>query len=119
MVSPNSATATSMPLTQNRLSEVIATVVWSDVSGWSLVFEAIGRFRDTPCCTRGAMSITMMSSTSMTSTSGVTLISDWILVSPLLPTICIDITKTPYLSGGLKASGYQLPTADYEVFLMK
>src|SRR6187200_2259932 len=42
-----------------------------------------------PCCKRGATSIMMMRSTSMTSTSGVTLISD--LTPPLAPPRSIPI----------------------------
>ncbi len=40
------------------------------------VFAALGSFTSTPFCSIGATSIMMMSSTSMTSTNGVTLMSD-------------------------------------------
>ena len=49
-------------------------------------------------------------------TSGVTLMSALISLLPPPPN-CIDIAKTPYLTGGLKASGYQTINADY--FLTK
>ncbi len=48
-------------------------LVW--VSGLSTVLPASGSLTLTPFCSIGAMSIMMMSSTSMTSTSGVTLMS--------------------------------------------
>jgi hypothetical protein len=54
---------------------------------------AIGSESATPCCSSGAMIIMMISSTSMTSTSGVTLMSD--LTSPLLPPTCIAMIETP------------------------
>jgi hypothetical protein len=49
----------------------------------STVFVAFGKVTVTPCCSIGAMSIMMMSSTSITSTRGVTLMSD--LTPPLAP----------------------------------
>jgi len=63
--------------------------VWSCDSGLSTVLVAVGNLRLTPCWSMGAMSIMMMSSTSMTSTSGVTLISD--LTPPLAPPRSIAI----------------------------
>src|SRR5580765_348920 len=69
--------------------------VWPCVSGLSTVFVAVGSFTLMPCCNRGATSIMMISSTSMTSTSGVTLMSD--LTPPLAPPRSIAIRESPYL----------------------
>src|SRR5205809_2421525 len=71
----------------------MAITVCPCVSGLSTVFAAIGSFTDTPCCNRGATSIMMISSTSMTSTSGVTLMSD--LTPPLAPPRSIAIGVSP------------------------
>ena len=71
----------------------MAITVWSCTSGLSTVLVAIGSLTATPCCSIGAMSIMMMSSTSMTSTSGVTLISD--LTPPLAPPRSIAIAISP------------------------
>ena len=71
--------------------------VWPCTSGLSTVFVALGSLRTTPCCSIGAMSIMMMSSTSMTSTSGVTLISD--LTPPWAPPRSIAIQNSPNAIG--------------------
>src|SRR4029453_14746350 len=63
--------------------------VWPCTSGLSTVLSAFGSLTATPCCNIGAISIMMMSSTSMTSTSGVTLISD--LTPPLAPPRSIEM----------------------------
>src|SRR5436309_1309389 len=76
-----------------RLSTAMATVVWPRVSGLSTELLAFGRVTVMPCCNSGATSIMMMRSTSMTSTSGVTLISD--LTPPLAPPRSIPIGKSP------------------------
>src|SRR4026208_1318230 len=73
--------------------------VWLFVSGWSVTLFADGSLTLTPCCNRGATSIMMMSSTSMTSTSGVTLISA--LTPPLAPPTSIDIAVSPSYAGFL------------------
>src|SRR5262245_18440335 len=67
----------------------MARTVCSCVSGLSAVFAAVGSRTATPCCNIGATSIMMMSSTSMTSTSGVTLMS--LLTPPLAPPRSIAI----------------------------
>src|SRR5579862_111479 len=74
------------------LSRLIATTVCPDVSGLSVVLPAFGSVTATPCCSSGATIIMMMSSTSMTSQSGVTLISD--LTPPLAPPRSIAITDS-------------------------
>ena len=74
--------------------ESIATTVWSCVSGFSPVFAASGIVTATPCWSIGAISIMMMSSTSMTSTSGVTLMSALRIL--WLPR-SIAIAEFPYL----------------------
>src|SRR5438552_15720211 len=71
----------------------MATTVWPWVSGLSVVFDAVGSLTLMPCCKRGATSIMMISSTSMTSTSGVTLMSD--LTPPLAPPRSIAIVGSP------------------------
>src|SRR5438270_13891954 len=71
----------------------IAMTVCPWVSGLSTVFVALGSLTLMPCCNNGATSIMMMSSTSMTSTSGVTLISD--LTPPWAPPRSIAIQKSP------------------------
>ena len=73
----------------------IATTVCSCVSGLSTLLAASGQREADPLLQKGATIIMMMSSTSMTSTSGVTLMSDLI---PPLPPICIDI-MTPDVIG--------------------
>ncbi len=69
----------------------MATTVWSCVSGLSAVFAASGSLTSAPFCSSGATIIMMMSSTSMTSTKGVTLMSD--LIPPLEPPTSIDIVE--------------------------
>src|SRR5688572_21432931 len=64
-------------------------LVWPRVSGLSAELSALCSVTLMPCCRRGATSIMMMSSTSITSTSGVTLISD--LPPPLAPPRSIDM----------------------------
>src|SRR3954465_13321890 len=71
----------------------MAITVCPCTSGLSTVLVAVGNLTLTPCCSIGATSIMMISSTSMTSTSGVTLISD--LTPPLAPPTSIAITKSP------------------------
>jgi hypothetical protein len=71
------------------------------------VLSAFGSVMMTPCCSMGATSIMMISSTSMTSTSGVTLMSD--LTPPLAPPRSIAIVRSPGL----------LRARSYAVFLMK
>src|SRR5918993_4162489 len=66
-----------------RPSALTATTVCSCVSGLSCVLVAVGSFTSTPFWSIGAMIIMMISRTSMTSTSGVTLMSD--LTPPLPP----------------------------------
>src|SRR5215218_5393615 len=73
-----------------RPSALTATTVCSCVSGLSCVFAATGSLTSTPFWSIGAMIIMMMSSTSMTSTSGVTLISD---LTPPLPPSCIAMAR--------------------------
>jgi hypothetical protein len=75
------------------LSFAMARTVCSCVSGLSTVFEAVGRRTATPCCNIGATSIMMMRSTSMTSTSGVTLMS--LLTPPFAPPRSIAMTTSP------------------------
>ena len=98
------------------LFAAIATTVCSCDSGLSIVFEAAGSLRLTPCCSMGATSIMMMSSTSMTSTSGVTLMSA--LTPPLAPPTSIDMD---YRSPLTASSPAERPWSDpsYAVFLMK
>src|SRR2546423_11519305 len=67
----------------------MAITVCPCTSGLSTVLVAVGSLTLTPCCNIGATSIMMISSTSMTSTSGVTLISD--LTPPLAPPRSIAI----------------------------
>ncbi len=67
----------------------IPTTVCPCVSGLSVVFAACGSFTSTPFWSIGATSIMMINSTSMTSTSGVTLISA--LRLPFEPPTSIDI----------------------------
>src|SRR5947207_8461131 len=76
-----------------RLSTAMATVVWPRVSGLSTELLAFGRVTVMPCCNSGATSIMMMRSTSMTSTSGVTLISD--LTPPFAPPRSNAIGQSP------------------------
>ena len=90
-------------MTQNWFAESMATTVGSPVSGLTSVLPASGIFTATPLCSIGATSIMMMSSTSMTSTSGVTLIVA--LSPPDLPT-SIDMVDLPVQRA-------------YAVFLMK
>src|SRR5436309_2744716 len=80
-----------------RLSCATATTVCPCTSGLSTVLSAVGSLTETPCCSSGATSIMMMSSTSMTSTSGVTLISD--LTPPCAPPRSIAIQKSPNAIG--------------------
>src|SRR5712691_1651884 len=75
----------------------IAMTVCPCVSGLSTVLSAFGSVTLTPCCSNGAMIIMMISSTSMTSQSGVTLISD--LTPPLAPPRSIAIRNLPDLRG--------------------
>src|SRR3954465_9132033 len=72
----------------------MAITVCPCTSGLSTVLVAVGNLTLTPCCNIGATSIMMMSSTSMTSTSGVTLISD--LTPPLAPPRSIAMVVSPY-----------------------
>src|SRR5258705_13627487 len=74
--------------------------VWPCTSGLSVVLSAIGSLTLTPCCSIGATSIMMMSSTSITSTSGVTLISA--LIPPLAPPTSIDIAISPEVATRLR-----------------
>src|SRR5512134_670154 len=69
----------------------MATTVWSCVSGLSAVFAASGNLTSAPFCSSGATIIMMISSTSMTSTRGVTLMSD--LIPPLDPPTSIDMVN--------------------------
>src|SRR6266700_4837679 len=71
----------------------MAITVCPCTSGLSTVLVAVGSLTATPCCNIGAISIMMMRSTSMTSTSGVTLMSD--LTPPLAPPRSIAITTSP------------------------
>src|SRR4051794_10205333 len=71
----------------------MAITVCPCTSGLSTVLVAVGNLTLTPCCNIGATSIMMMSSTSMTSTSGVTLISD--LTPPLAPPRSIAMAISP------------------------
>src|SRR5262249_1737299 len=80
-------------LTYIDLSLAIATTVCPCVSGLSTVLVACGSCTLTPCWSSGATIIMMISSTSMTSQSGVTLMSD--LTPPLAPPRSIAITVTP------------------------
>src|SRR5215468_4173682 len=91
----------------------MATTVWSCVSGLSVEFAASGLLTATPCCSIGAMSIMMMSSTSMTSTSGVTLISD--LTPPFAPPTSIAIVKFPLCGNSetLKSGNQKMP--DFQI----
>src|SRR3954454_16814380 len=84
-------------------------VVWPRVSGLSTEFVAFGSVTVMPCCRRGATSIMIMRSTSMTSTSGVTLISD--LTPPLAPPRSIPIGKSPIDSRayGQRGAGRGVP----------
>jgi hypothetical protein len=70
-----------------------ATTVCPCVSGLSTVFSAVGSVTGTPFCSIGAISIMMMRSTSMTSTSGVTLMSDF--GPPFAPPTSIAMGLTP------------------------
>ena len=105
--SANSPFGDCSPLTQNWFAESMATTVWSCVSGLTSVLPASGRVTATPLCNSGATSIMMMRSTSMTSTSGVTLISA--LSPPDLPTF-IDMVELPV---------QMADAVSYAVFLMK
>src|SRR5262249_47445006 len=89
-----SASCTGLALTYIDLPLAIATTVWPCPSGLSTVLLACGSFTLTPCCNSGATIIMMISSTSMTSHSGVTLISD--LTPPLAPPMSIAITEFSY-----------------------
>src|SRR5689334_12339631 len=71
----------------------MASTVCSCVSGLSVVLIAVGSRTATPCCSIGATSIMMMRSTSMTSTSGVTLMS--LLIPPLAPPRSIAMATSP------------------------
>ena len=90
--------------------------------------DAVGSFTSMPCCSIGAMIIMMMSSTSMTSTSGVTLISD--LTPPLPPrfiAIAVISCANPARRRPAKYAGRNAPgrtevrpsRRGYAVFLMK
>src|SRR5690348_9896461 len=59
-----------------------------------------GRLTETPCCRSGVTIMKMISSTSITSTIGVTLISE---LYSLAPPISIPIAKTPYVEQPPKA----------------
>src|SRR5262245_28008716 len=88
-----SCSTTGFAFRKNEPSFETASTVCSCVSGLSVVFWACGSFTATPCCNIGATSIMMMSSTSMTSTSGVTLMSA--LTPPFAPPRSIAMTKSP------------------------
>src|SRR6185295_7212271 len=90
-----SPSCTALALRYIDLSLPMATTVWPCTSGLSTVLVAVGSLTLTPCCNIGATSIMMMSSTSMTSTSGVTLISA--LTTPLAPPTSIDMTVSPVI----------------------
>src|SRR6185503_6549164 len=84
--------ASSTPLSQTVLSALMPSTVWSCVSGLDALLVAMGSLTSTPFCSSGAMIIMMMRSTSMTSTRGVTLMSD---LTPPPPPSCIAIVTTP------------------------
>src|SRR5438067_8542942 len=90
----SSASCTGLAFTYIDLSLAIAITVWPSTSGLSPVLVACGSLTLTPCCSSGATIIMMMSSTSMTSQSGVTLISD--LTPPLAPPTSIAINRLSY-----------------------
>ena len=71
-----------------------ATTVLLSLSGLSLVFDASGSVSVTPACRRGAMSMTMIRRTSITSASGVMLISEFRPLA-LSPT-CIPMVELLY-----------------------
>ena len=77
---------------QTVLSALMPSTVWSCVSGLDALLVAMGSLTSTPFCSSGAMIIMMMRSTSMTSTRGVTLMSD---LTPPPPPSCIAIVTTP------------------------
>src|SRR5581483_5604208 len=87
---PSSCSLTGLAFRYIALSLLMATTVCPCVSGLSTVLFAFGKVTLTPCCNSGATIIMMMSSTSMTSHNGVTLISD--LTPPLAPPTSIAIT---------------------------
>src|SRR4029079_17785077 len=89
-----SPSCTGLAFTYIDLSLAIATTVCPCTSGLSTVLLAWGSFTFTPCCKSGATIIMMISSTSMTSHSGVTLISD--LTPPFAPPRSIAITEFSY-----------------------
>src|SRR5688500_18902715 len=66
-------------------------IMFGSTSG---LFKFFGRATVMPCCKNGVTTMKMISSTSMMSTIGVTLISD--CRPPLLPPACIDITESPF-----------------------
>src|SRR4051812_17370527 len=87
-----SSSLTSMLFTYSLLFASMKTTTESWLSGLSSVCVAIGRVTGTPCWSMGAMIIMMMSSTSITSTSGVTLMSD---LTPPLPPSCMAMVRSP------------------------
>src|SRR5712671_6459853 len=100
----------------------MATVVWPRVSGLSTEFVAFGRVTVMPCCNSGATSIMIMRSTSMTSTSGVTLISD--LTPPLAPPRSIPmvnllsnlvLTFRDMTGGRVPALKHPIPGTSYQL----
>src|SRR5580765_8356295 len=103
---------TSFAFRYTCLSTEIAIVVWPRVSGLSIEFVAFGRVTVMPCCNRGATSIMMMRSTSMTSTSGVTLISD--LTPPFAPPRSIAIGQSPIESRAYNSSLRGLPDEEVD-----
>src|SRR6185503_8563988 len=80
----------------------MAMTVLSCVVGLSTLLVASGSRIATPWFNIGVMSIMMMSSTSMTSTSGVTLMSA--LTPPFEPPTSIDIVKLQALGPRLQAA---------------
>ena len=110
--------------TKYRPSAVTATTVLLSLSGLSAVLVASGNVNVTPACNRGAMSMTMIRSTSITSASGVMLISELravALVANLHPHGLFSSSEfvTPDASASrTDASGRNLPAKVYD-FLMK
>src|SRR5919107_319584 len=68
-----------------------------------MVLSANGSVTGTPFCSIGAINIMMISSTSMTSTSGVTLMSDF--GPPFAPPTSIAMGVTPLLNARSSSAG--------------
>src|SRR5882672_12260279 len=68
-------------------------------------FMSRGRATEMPCCKKGVTTMKMISSTSITSTIGVTLISEF---NPPPPPACIPINQSPLATKSATDAGHGL-----------